>query len=80
MQNLQIVLTRENQSVPWGFRLKGGAEYNVPLSILKVASTKTITITIIILLIIIEIIKTCVYRLSEQNMLRIFMAVSKYFK
>jgi hypothetical protein len=38
MQNLQIVLTRENQSVPWGFRLKGGAEYNVPLSILKVTT------------------------------------------
>jgi len=33
---MQIVLTREHQSIPWGFRLKGGAEYNVPLSILKV--------------------------------------------
>jgi len=31
-----IVLTRENNSIPWGFRLKGGYEYNVPLSILKV--------------------------------------------
>lgn len=38
MQNLQIVLTREHQSTPWGFRLKGGAEYNVPLSVLKVSS------------------------------------------
>jgi hypothetical protein len=37
MQNLQIVLTREHQSTPWGFRLKGGAEYNVPLSVLKVS-------------------------------------------
>lgn len=36
MQSMQIVLTRDDQSVPWGFRLKGGAEYNVPLSILKV--------------------------------------------
>lgn len=33
---MQIILTRDHISVPWGFRLKGGAEYNVPLSILKV--------------------------------------------
>lgn len=33
---MQIVLTRDNANIPWGFRLKGGAEYNVPLSILKV--------------------------------------------
>lgn len=33
---MQIVITRENAAIPWGFRLKGGAEYNVPLSILKV--------------------------------------------
>ncbi len=33
---MQIVLTRDHVSVPWGFRLKGGAEYSVPLSILKV--------------------------------------------
>lgn len=33
---MQIVITRDNASIPWGFRLKGGAEYNVPLSILKV--------------------------------------------
>jgi hypothetical protein len=31
-----VVLTRDNTSVPWGFRLKGGMEYSVPLSILKV--------------------------------------------
>ncbi len=36
---MQIVLTREHQSIPWGFRLKGGAEYNVPLSILKVTES-----------------------------------------
>ena len=35
---MQIVITRDNGAVPWGFRLKGGAEYNVPLSILKVSS------------------------------------------
>lgn len=33
---MQVVLTKDHVSVPWGFRLKGGAEYNVPLSILKV--------------------------------------------
>ncbi len=33
---MQVVITRDNSSIPWGFRLKGGAEYNVPLSILKV--------------------------------------------
>lgn len=33
---MQIILTRDHVSIPWGFRLKGGAEYNVPLSILKV--------------------------------------------
>jgi hypothetical protein len=32
----QLVLTRDHVSIPWGFRLKGGSEYNVPLSILKV--------------------------------------------
>jgi hypothetical protein len=37
---MQIVITRENVAIPWGFRLKGGAEYNVPLSILKVTITK----------------------------------------
>jgi hypothetical protein len=31
-----IVLERETTQNPWGFRLKGGSEYNVPLSILKV--------------------------------------------
>ena len=31
-----VVLTREHTSIPWGFRLKGGVEYSVPLSILKV--------------------------------------------
>ena len=35
-ETMQIVITREHVAVPWGFRLKGGAEYNVPLSILKV--------------------------------------------
>ena len=38
---MQIVVTRDNVAVPWGFRLKGGAEYNVPLSILKVILTLT---------------------------------------
>lgn len=33
---MQIILTRDHANIPWGFRLKGGAEYNVPLSILKV--------------------------------------------
>ena len=33
---MQVSLTRDDLSIPWGFRLKGGAEYNVPLSILKV--------------------------------------------
>ncbi|CAF0832367.1 unnamed protein product [Brachionus calyciflorus] len=33
---MQTLITRDSTSVPWGFRLKGGAEYNVPLSILKV--------------------------------------------
>lgn len=31
-----VVLTRDHVSIPWGFRLKGGIEYNLPLSILKV--------------------------------------------
>ena len=31
-----VVLTRDDTSIPWGFRLKGGIEYSVPLSILKV--------------------------------------------
>lgn len=33
---MQTIITRDSNAVPWGFRLKGGAEYNVPLSILKV--------------------------------------------
>ncbi|RNA40088.1 PDZ and LIM domain 3 isoform X13 [Brachionus plicatilis] len=33
---MQTTITRDSPAVPWGFRLKGGAEYNVPLSILKV--------------------------------------------
>ena len=33
---MQTIITRDSTAVPWGFRLKGGAEYNVPLSILKV--------------------------------------------
>lgn len=35
-----VVLERESTQVPWGFRLKGGSEYNVPLSILKVYCLK----------------------------------------
>ena len=38
---MQIILTRDHVGIPWGFRLKGGAEYNVPLSILKVTLTRT---------------------------------------
>lgn len=34
---MQVILTRDNVSIPWGFRLKGGAEFNLPLSILKVS-------------------------------------------
>ena len=33
---MQVTLTRDHASIPWGFRLKGGAEFNVPLSILRI--------------------------------------------
>jgi hypothetical protein len=33
---MQVFIHRENASVPWGFQLKGGAEFNAPLTVFKV--------------------------------------------
>ena len=33
---VNVVLQRSNDSVPWGFRLKGGADYRQPLTVQRV--------------------------------------------
>jgi len=32
----QICIQRDNSSVPWGFQLIGGAEFNTPLTVFQV--------------------------------------------
>ena len=34
---IPVVLEREDQSQPWGFRIQGGADYRLYLSVKKVA-------------------------------------------
>lgn len=33
----KIFISRQDGSVPWGFRLQGGLEYNEPLSVTNVS-------------------------------------------
>lgn len=35
-EQLSLYFEKENQEIPWGFRLIGGVDYNEPLTVIKV--------------------------------------------
>lgn len=43
---MQVYIQRENASIPWGFQLKGGAEFNSPLRVFKVSLNYSCTVNI----------------------------------
>ena len=40
MQIQTVILQRDSESIPWGFRIQGGADYKEPLSVKKVSHNK----------------------------------------
>ena len=40
-----IYLQRQNEDIPWGFRLQGGADFKLPLTVQRVSRNQQCKIT-----------------------------------